>query len=129
MSMKEIMRITKGRGRTRIHLSLFFMGSDIVLFVYNKNAHCGAVSIAEFDHAEKRSSVSVFTRLGHKDDAIAQQAAYLISKTFRCTCCVMAGVHVDSITKQEIAIVLKNTNAAIDDLLKELSELNTVRTE
>ena len=48
------------------------------MFIYNKNAHVGAVAIGEYDNEDERASVSMITRLRHKDDAIAQKAAYLI---------------------------------------------------
>ncbi|MDP2932103.1 MAG: hypothetical protein Q8O05_06385, partial [Chloroflexota bacterium] len=69
-----------GEGRTRISLSAYRMGADLVVFIYNDYAHIGAVAVAEYDHKEGRASCSLITRLGHKDDAVAQKAAYLISK-------------------------------------------------
>ena len=62
---------TKGEGRTKVNLLAYNMGNDLVVSIYNKNAHIGAVAVGEYDHQEKRASVSVITRMGHKDDAIA----------------------------------------------------------
>ena len=99
--------ITKGTGRTQIKLEHFFMGQDVVVRIFNKYAHIGAVAIGEYDAKNKRASVSVVTRLGHKDDAIAQKAAYLICKSTQKTICVIAGVHLDDITIEEIKIFQK----------------------
>ena len=115
------MHLSKGRGRTKLDLSLFYLGSDIIVYIYNRDAHSGAVGIGEYDREEKRASVSVITRRGHKDDAIAQRSAYLISKNSKESCCVIAGVHVDGITKQEITKILENADAALTDLLAYLA--------
>ena len=53
-----------------------------------------------------RSSVAVITRLEHKDDSVAQKAAYLISKHLKEPVCVIAGVHVDNLTRAEISKIL-----------------------
>ena len=110
--------ITKGKGRTRISLSAQTVGADLVLFIYNENAHIGAVAIAEYDHKEKRTSTSVITRLGHKDDVIAQKAAYLINKHTKRPSCVIAGVHLDDITEEEIEEFLENADSLIKHFLR-----------
>ena len=115
--MKEILHLTRGRGKTKVELSLYYLGEDIIICIYNVNGHSGAIGIGEYSAEEGRASVSVITRRGHKDDAIAQRAAYLVSKHTRKPCCVIAGVHIDSITVSEIKKVLKNTEAVLQDLL------------
>lgn len=110
--------ITKGEGRTRISLSAQGLGDNLVVFIYNENAHIGAVAVGEYDHRENRTSTSVITRLGHKDDAIAQEAAYLISKHTKRPSCVVAGVHLDNITEEEVQKFLENTNSMVKDFLR-----------
>ena len=95
--------LTKGEGRTKVTLRTNSIGNDLVVYIYNKNAHIGAVAIGEYDHEHQRASVSVVTRLGHKDDAIAQKAAHSISKSTKKPVCVIAGVHVSNITEAEIS--------------------------
>jgi gallate decarboxylase subunit D len=114
--MKEFHIIT-GTGRTAVTLEAAFFGSDLVIKIFNANAHLGAVAIGEYDTVQKRASVSVHTRLGHKDDALAQQAAYTISKTLHLPVCVIAGVHIDDITPSEIDQVLANAAAAVQSFL------------
>ena len=92
--------LTRGEGRTKVSLSAHHMGNDLIVFIYNINAHLGAVAVGEYDHHQKRASTSVFTRLGHKDDTIAQKAAYLISKSTKRPACVVAGIHLDNITRE-----------------------------
>ena len=110
--------ITAGEGRTSLSLSAQGFGAGLVVTIYNKNPHIGAVAVGEYDHTEKRASTSVITRLGHKDDAIAQKAAYLISKHTKSPSCVIAGVHLDDITEDEIRQFLANADLLINDFLK-----------
>jgi len=109
--------IIKGTGRTQISLEHFLMGNDVVVQIFNQYAHIGAVAIGEYDAKNKRASVSVVTRLGHKDDALAQKAAYLICKSTQKTVCIIAGVHLDDITLEEIKIFQKNGDIIIEVVL------------
>jgi hypothetical protein len=114
--------LTKGEGRTRINLLARSFGGDLVVYIYNENAHIGAVAVGEYDHEENRSSVSVMTRRGHKDDAVAQKAAYLISKHAKRPSCVIVGVHLDDITEAEIQTFLRNADSLVKDFLKRREE-------
>ena len=110
-------RMTKGEDRTRLSISIKSLGDDLVVFIYNENPHIGAVAVGEYNRAGGRTSTSVITRLGHKDDAIAQKAAYLISKHTKRPSCVIAGVHLDNISENEIQQFLKNADSLVQDFL------------
>jgi hypothetical protein len=109
--------LTKGKGRARVIVAVSGMGSDLVVRVYNQDAHVGAVALGDYDHEHERASTSVVTRLGHKDDALAKEAAYLLSKSMRRSVCVIAGVHLDKITRAEIDEILANTKLAISEII------------
>ncbi|OGO39989.1 MAG: hypothetical protein A2147_09550 [Chloroflexi bacterium RBG_16_57_8] len=111
------LQFATGQGRCRVSLRIDRLGSDLVAFIYNKGAHLGAVAVAEWDGEHNRVSVSVHTRLGHKDDAVAQRAAYAIAKSTRATVCVVAGIHLDDIRRTEIERILVNTDLAVDKFL------------
>ena len=106
--------LTEGKGRTKVSLRVMDVGDEQVVIINNENAHIGAVALGEYDFKHERSSVSVITRLGHKDDHIAQRAAYLISKHLKKPVCVIAGVHVDNITEAEINKILENSLSAVE---------------
>ncbi len=116
--MKAPSELSKGRGRTRVSLQATGFGSDLVVFIYNENAHIGAVAVGEWDQQHQRASVSLITRLGHKDDAVARQAAYLISKSLHKPVCVVAGIHLDDITIPEIKKLVQNAGSAVTAYLK-----------
>jgi hypothetical protein len=110
-------QLTKGEGRAKIDVAVDSMGSDLVVRIYNQDAHVGAVAIGDYDHEHERASVSLITRLGHKDDVVAKEAAYLLSKSMRRPVCVVAGVHVDDITAEEIDKILANTRTAVGEII------------
>ena len=96
--MKPIL-LNAGRGRTKVSLSAQWIGKDLIVCLFNGQGHLGAVAVADFCHAENRASTSVITRLGHKDDAVASNAAHTLCRKFKKPVCVIAGIHVDDITE------------------------------
>jgi hypothetical protein len=114
--------LTEGEGRARVNVAVNSLGSDLVVRIYNQNAHIGAVAIGDYDYEHKRASVSVITRLGHKDDALAGEAAYLLSKSIKKPVCVIAGVHLNNITREEIDEILANTKLAINEIIDVCSQ-------
>jgi len=80
------------------------------------------VAIGDYDYEHERASVSVITRLGHKDDALTGEAASLLSKSVGRPVCVIAGVHLDNITGEEIREILTNTKIAISEVVNLCSE-------
>ena len=107
--------LTRGEGRTKVNLLACYLGNDPIVFIYNENAHLGAIALGEYDHKEQRASTSVFTRLGHKDDVIAQMAAHSISKYTTRPTCVICGLHLDNIAEEEIDKILKNCTSLIEE--------------
>jgi len=111
-------RISQGEGRTRVMLSAQWLGSDLVIYLYNDNAHIGAIALGEYDPNSGRVSTSVITRLGHKDDVVAQKAAYRVCKSTKRPVCVIAGIHVDRIDRAEIDQTLINVETLVDRLVR-----------
>jgi len=109
--------LTKGEGRARINVTVSSMGSDLLVRICNQDAHIGAVAVGDYDYEHERASVSVVTRLGHKDDTLAKEAAYLLTKSMRRPVCVVAGVHLDNITAEEIERILANTKLAVSAII------------
>jgi gallate decarboxylase subunit D len=110
-------RIVIGEGKTEISLWATTLGTDLIVHIYNQNAHIGAVAVGEYDQEHERASVSVHTRLGHKDDAVAQKAAYSIARSTRKPVCVITGIHVDNITPGEITRIIENARKAVETFL------------
>ena len=99
-------------------LTTQLIGSDLIVSIFNKQGHIGAVAVAEFDSKAKRASTSVITRLGHKDDQIAYNAAYRLCRLLRKPVCAIAGIHLDDISKEEIALITRNCDALLSKCIK-----------
>lgn len=117
-------RLSTGKGRLAINLKAEEMGDGIIVRIYNRNAHIGAVAAGEYDPKTNRASTSVITRPGHKDDAIAQRAAYLISKNTGKPSCVIAGIHLDDITSEEIETILAGSEKLVQEFLQLAGDRN-----
>jgi gallate decarboxylase subunit D len=117
--MKQI--FSRGQGRLQVKLEAIAAGKDRLIRIFNENAHVGAVAVGEYDFKTARASVSVITRLGHKDDVIAQKAAYLISKSTHQAVGVVVGIHLDHISQSEISQLTENALGAVEDFLKQIA--------
>lgn len=104
-----------------MQLVAFSLGNELVVCLYNENAHLGAAAVGEYDPASGRASVSVITRTGHKDDAVAAEAAHAIAKATQNAVCVMAGIHLDDIIPQEVVRVVENCRGVVGKLLRTLT--------
>lgn len=114
-------RLEAGSGRARVTLTAGRMGSGLAVFLFNDAAHIGAVAVSQFDHAENRASTSVITLLGHKDDAVAYQAAHEICRSTKVPVGVTAGIHLDDITLEEIKGIKENSDKVIKDFIERLA--------
>jgi gallate decarboxylase subunit D len=112
------MLLNAGRGRTKVSLSAQLLGKDLIVCLFNGQGHLGAVAVADFCHAENRASTSVITRLGHKDDVIASNAAHKLCRKLKKPVCAIAGIHLDAITKEEIAEIVRNCDLLVERLSK-----------
>jgi hypothetical protein len=114
------MLLHKGTGRTAISLSVQTIGTDLLVNLFNSQAHIGAVAVAEFSTAENRASTSIITRFGHKDNLVAGAAAHALCKHLKKPVCVIAGIHLDDITKDEIEQIVQNCEAAVEEFLGQI---------
>ena len=108
--------LSKGEGRTRVSLSVQSIGNDLVVYLFNEQAHLGAVAMADYSHEEERASTSIITRLGHKDDVVASNVARKLCKSLKEPVCAIAGIHLDDITEEEIAEIVRNCNKLVEIL-------------
>jgi len=97
-------------------MSVNRIGEDLIVCLFNEAGHIGATAVAEYSEKENRVSVSVITRPGHMEDALASDAARNLCKAAKRPVCVIAGIHLDNITSEEIAEILKNCEKLISAL-------------
>ncbi len=89
-----------------------FVGADLLVVLTGGRAHIGAVAIAQprpgiGDPNRISSTGSVFTRVGHKEDVIAKSMAEELSRKLNRVVTVVAGIHWESLTQADIALVVR----------------------
>ena len=111
-----------GTGRTRVRLDLVAHGRDLVLHLGGGVAHVGAVAVAA-----PGGPVMLTVVPGHKEGPLAEQAAAALSEAAGCTCAVIAGIHQDDATAEEIAAIVGNVNEGVARLAWALAELRRMQ--
>src|SRR5512138_1823891 len=106
--------LKKAIGRVEVELDAIPVGNDLVVVISGGRGHIGAVGAGT--RCGGLAVSSVLTVPGHRDDRIAKDAAERIAKKLGCNCAVIAGVHYDGITPQEIKDVLILSSALVDEL-------------
>ncbi|MBP1627602.1 MAG: hypothetical protein H6Q00_2077 [Holophagaceae bacterium] len=96
---------TRSSGRLTVELRAQRIGRDLLVQITGGEAHIGAVGAG--CPLGVRASASVIALPEHRDDRMAHKAAERISATFGCNCAVVAGVHFDDITPEEIGETMR----------------------
>ncbi len=107
--------LEKGEGRTKLFLVARKLGRDFLISITGGREHLGAIGIGVY--ANGKATSSVMTMPGHKEDMIAKQGAEKIAKQLKTNCVLIAGIHIDNITKEEIEIAVKNAEELIDEFI------------
>lgn len=105
-----------GSGQTQLTYQIHPLGRDLLITITGGEAHVGSLSIAN------QGKVTTTTLEGHRDDALSQSLAESIAHRFPGVCTVVAGFHLDNITKEQIFQVLDHHNQGIQKVLCSLSQ-------
>ena len=100
--------ISVRKGRFKIFAAVHEIGPDILVAVWGGNRpHIGAIGMAQArqslrDEEKTAATGSVFTLLGHKEDLIVKPLSEEITRRFGRNSVVVAGIHWDNLTDDEI---------------------------
>lgn len=111
----------KGEGRTKIQLTAKKLDKDLIITITGGREHLGAIGIGLFING--KASSSVITLPNHKEDIIAKQGAEKIAKQLETNAVVIAGIHLDNITREEIDAVVKNSELLIEEFIAEYKKI------
>ncbi|WP_005035210.1 hypothetical protein [Holophaga foetida] len=103
-------------GRLAVELRARQIGKDLLVLITGGEPHIGAVGVG--CPLGVRASASVISLPEHRDDRMAHKAAERISSTLNCTCTVVAGVHFDDITPEEIRETMRLFEEVLEAFLK-----------
>ena len=117
----EPIRAEAGEGRFRVTAELTRCGGDLLARVCGGEApHVGAAALAQYEPERQSATVSVLTAYGHRDDAVASRFAKALAAAGKCTAAVSAGLHVDGAGAAEIALLRRNSEDCLAQLLAAL---------
>ncbi len=94
------------------------VGEDVLVLLTGGQPHVGAIAVAQprpsrTDPRKSSSTASVFAVLGHKEDAVAKKAAEDLSSKLGRTVVMVAGLHWDALSADDISVVAGMCNRLI----------------
>ena len=104
------------------------IGKDLLVAIWGgERPHIGAVGLAQPRPSLKdpdlmSATASVFCYPGHKEDAIAKEAAEKISSALKTNVTVTVGIHWDDIDEETIRCIVKNSRHLISMIIDRISE-------
>ncbi len=112
--------VSVGRGRRRVTLELAAVGRDLLLVLWGGQAHAGAVALSGPPGVPTRPAGPL--RLGsHREGPLAAECAALVAAAAGCACAVVAGIHQDAATADEIAAIVANARTGAGRLAAALA--------
>jgi len=107
-------------GKFKVNLHAITSGDDLTVIIGGgEEPHIGSVVIA-CPNKSKNVNYTIWTDEGHKDNVIAEDVATELIKNFdfNKNVVVIAGLHIDHATNEDINRLVKNSNSLVDNLLK-----------
>ncbi|MDR0767346.1 MAG: hypothetical protein LBE57_02700 [Methanosarcinales archaeon] len=112
------MKTSRTIGRVTLVLEAREIGSDLSVTLTGGIAHIGAAALAYPDKETGRTTGSVISAPGHKEEEIALYGAKVLSKETKKTVLFAVGIHLDEITVAEIEEIEKTCREMIQSFLK-----------
>ena len=114
------------QGKFRIHGFVQQLGVDLLVSIWGgTRPHLGAVGMATprpslKDPKKWSATSSNFTFVGHKEDALVKPVSEKLAAQWRGNVVVVAGIHWDAMSPQEIKTIERLTMKLSDQILKKL---------
>ncbi len=118
--MKNQFNDTIDEGKFKVNLHAITSGDDLTVIIGGGvKPHIGSVVIA-CPNKSKNVNYTIWTDEGHKDNVIAEDVATELIKNFDFdkNVVVIAGLHIDHATKEDINRLVKNSSSLVKKLLE-----------
>ena len=121
---------TKTQGDYPLEAAIRLIGEDLLIAVWGgTQPHIGAVGIAHprpslKDPEQTSATASVYTVIGHKEDAVAQMMAVKIAAALNRMVVLTAGIHWDNLTPEAIKEIVAACEALTKTIIREAKEKN-----
>ena len=110
--------LREGEGRTRIRAEVRNAGDDLVIVIDGGVAHAGAVSMAE-PQRDGSARTGTLAAMDHRESEVTSVVAREVAARTGRRTVVIAGIHLDRISREEISAVRKNVRV----LARRIAEL------
>ncbi len=110
-------QIKRKVGRTEVILEAKKIGEDYLLTLTGGREHVGAVAIGLFDEKSQRTSSSVITMPGHREEQLALNGARQVSRATGKTSVFVAGIHQDNISPEEIRDIVSAAGEMVESFI------------
>ena len=123
---KKRFHVAVGKSKFKVEADCIVTEDGILAAVLGgEKPHIGAVALSVpraslRDRRKTSATTSILTLVGHKDDEIAKPAAEFIAKEFKVPAIVVAGVHVNKATKQDVNKLLANAMKAVTQIINNI---------
>jgi len=123
---KKMLQVSVGKGKFKVEATCIVTKDGILTIIFGgEKPHIGAVALAMprpslRDHRKTSATTSVLTVIGHKDDEIAKPAAEFVAKKFKVPTVVVAGVHVDKATEQDVKTLFTNAMKTVSQIVNRM---------
>ena len=108
--------ISVGSGRYEIRLATQMIGKDrLVIITGGEEEHIGAATLMD------KRGMQNLKKQGHEDHLLSEKTARVIFDTMGEDLLVLCGIHIDNARKEEISLLIQNTQKCVDMFLKEQS--------
>ena len=104
-----------GSGRTRLRFTWQHRGNDLHVHIGGGEDHLGTAALVG-RQPDGEICESVVHLPPHKEDELALKTARRLHAATGVSICVTAGIHLEAISAEEIATVLRNVDAGTERL-------------
>lgn len=119
--------ISEGEGKFQVLAKIFELGPDCLIILWGgTRPHVGAVGMAQVrpslrDPMQLAATSSVFTFVGHKEDAVAKMLSEELSKRLGRNTVVTAGIHWDGLTDTDIKAITVLCQSIMEQIAEKYS--------
>ena len=100
-----------------IEITSYGIGQDVVFLVTGGAAHIGATATA-YVSEDRNVYTEVIALPGHREGELAAEFATMAAKSLNRTIVVLAGIHLEQPTKQEIEAIVAQARCRMMETLK-----------
>jgi hypothetical protein len=110
--------ISVGEGQYTVRLESHKIGNDrLVIITGGEEEHIGSATLIE-----EKGHLQTISKKGHKDHIVSERMANIIYDKIGKDLLVICGIHIDDASKEEIDILVDNTQVCVDRLLSQLAK-------